>query len=134
MRDCRRGIHDEVSDQLKIALYEALTLDHTTLEYYTTDGEVSGIGYTAGGNTLTTAIGAELQVDGTVITHFNDTSWSSCVFTTGCALIYNASKANRAIAVLPFGSLQAVTEARQFHIEFPTPTSDGAIIRSRHAE
>jgi hypothetical protein len=121
------GIHDLVDDTIKIALYTAnaeLTGDTTV---YSSDEEITGTGYTAGGNTLT---GATVQSSGTTAyVSFSNTSWSSASFTCRGALIYNASKANRSIAVLNFGSDKTVTNGT-FEIEFPTNDANSAIIRS----
>ncbi len=120
------GIHDLDTDAIKIALYtSAATLDATTTVYSATN-ESSGAGYTAGGNTLT---GAAISTSGTTaIVDFADTSWTSATITARGALIYNSSKANRAIAVLDFGSDRS-SSAGTFTIQFPTPDASNAILR-----
>lgn len=120
------GIHDLDTDAIKIALYtSAATLDATTT-VYSASNESSGAGYTAGGNTLT---GAAISTSGTTaIVDFADTSWTSATITARGALIYNSSKANRAIAVLDFGSDRS-SSAGTFTIQFPTPDASNAILR-----
>ena len=97
------GIHDLDTDTIKIALFtSAATLSAATTAY-STSNEASGTNYTAGGNTLT---GAAISLDGTTaIVDFADTTWADSTITARQALIYNASKANRAIAVIDFDAL-----------------------------
>ena len=121
------GIHDLIDDTIKIALFNAnadLTANTTA---YSTNQEVTGTGYTAGGNTLT---GATVRSSGTTAyVSFDNTSWSSASFTSRGALIYNSSKANRSIAVLNFGSDKIVANGT-LTIEFPSNDVTSAIIRS----
>jgi hypothetical protein len=120
------GVHDIATDTIKIALFtSAATLGAATTAYSTTN-EVVGTNYTAGGNTLT---GAAVTLDGSVaIVDFNDTTWSSASITARGALIYNSSKANRAIAVLDFGSDKTSTDG-DFTVIFPAPTASTAVVR-----
>jgi len=120
------GEHDMDTDTLKIALYtSAATLDASTT-VYTTSNEVTGTGYPAGGNTLT---GATVSLTGTTaFVDFSDTSWSTATITARGALIYNASKSNKAVAVLDFGSDKTSTGGA-FTIQFPVNDATNAIIR-----
>ena len=120
------GEHDLDTDTIKIALYtSAATLDASTT-VYTTSNEVVGTGYTAGGNTLT---GATVSLTGTTaFADFADTSWVTATITARGALIYNASKSNKAIAVLDFGS-DKISTAGTFTIQFPTNDATNAIVR-----
>lgn len=120
------GTHNMSSDTIKIALYtSSATLDATTTVYSATN-EVSGTGYTAGGNTLT---GQTVSLDGTTaIVTFSNTTWSSATITARGALIYNSSKSNKAIAVLDFGADKTSTSGN-FTINFPTAAAATAIIR-----
>ena len=91
--------------------------------------EVTGTGYTAGGNTLT---GASVNLDtstGIVYVSFNNSTWSNASFTCRGALIYNTSKSNKSVAILNFGSDKTVTSGT-FTITFPANTSTSAVIRS----
>ena len=120
------GDHDFDTDTFKIALYtSSATLDASTTAYSATN-EASGTGYTAGGNTLTavapTSSGTTAYVD------FADTTWSSSTITARGALIYNSSKANKAVAVIDFGSDKSST-AGDFTVQFPTADASNAIIR-----
>ena len=114
------------TDTIKIALYtSSATLDATTTAY-TTSGEISGTGYTAGGVTLT---GATIGTSGTTAyVDFDDPEWTTASFTTAGALIYNDTTAgDNAIAVLSFGGDFTVT-AGTFRIVFPAAGA-AAIIR-----
>jgi hypothetical protein len=118
--------HDMDTDVFKIALYtSAASLDASTT-VYTTSNEVTGTGYTAGGNTLT---GATVTLTGTTaFVDFSDTSWSTATITARGALIYNSSKSNKAVAVLDFGSDKTSTGGT-FTIQFPVNDATNAIIR-----
>lgn len=97
-----QGIH-EAADEYRIALYTAaVDLNKDTTAYSTTN-EVVGTGYTAGGAVLagfTTA----LSGDTAYIDWTTDPSWASSTITARGCLIYNATKANRAVAVYDFGA------------------------------
>lgn len=120
------GTHDLDTDTIKIALYtSSATLGASTTAYSATN-EVSGTGYVAGGNTLTSPV---ISLDGTTgICDFADTTWSSSTITARGALIYNASKANRAIAVLDFGSDKTSTSG-DFTVVMPAAAAATALIR-----
>jgi hypothetical protein len=108
----------------KIALYTAnADLSYATLTY-TTTGEITGTGYTAGGKTLTVI--PPQTSDYTAYLSFADVTWNPASFTCRGALIYN-STTNAAVAVLDFGSDKTATNT--FTITFPTATSTNAIIR-----
>lgn len=120
------GTHDLDTDVIKIALYtSAATLGASTTVYSSSD-EVVGANYVAGGNTLS---GAAISLDGSVaIVDFSDTTWSNATITARGALIYNSSKANRAIAVIDFGGDKTSTSGA-FTVVFPAATGTNAIIR-----
>lgn len=120
------GTHDLDTDVIKIALFtDAATLSAATT-VYSSSNEVVGAGYVAGGNTLT---GAVISLDGTTaIVDFADTTWASATFTARGALIYNASKADTAIAVLDFGSDKSASGG-DFTISMPAAAAATALIR-----
>jgi hypothetical protein len=64
----------------------------------------------------------------TAFISFANTSWAGASFTARAALIYNATQSNKAVAVLDFGSDKTVT-ATSFTVQFPTATSNSAIVR-----
>jgi hypothetical protein len=119
------GIHDLDTDTLKIALYTAAADLSQATTVYTSTGEVVGAGYTAGGEVIT---GAQVLLSGTTAyLTFNNPTWSGASFTCRGALIYNASKANRAIAVLDFGADK--TANGTFPIQLPAATAAAALLR-----
>ena len=62
--------------------------------------EVTGTGYTAGGNTL-----AGFSISGTTVGRldFTTSTWASSSISATGAIIYNSSKANRVVGVYDFG-------------------------------
>jgi hypothetical protein len=132
-----QGIHNfgpTSPDTFKIALYTAAAnLDATTAVYDpAAAGQVVGAGYTAGGNTLTISVtpvaANNLAGMPTSYWSFANTSWTTATFTARGALIYNASKGNRSVAVLDFGTDKTVNNDT-FQIVFPTPDANSAIVR-----
>jgi hypothetical protein len=117
------------ADTFKIALYSTLaTLDSTTT-VYTTLNEVTGTGYTAGGNTLVISqVPTSTSTETTAWLNFDNSSWTTASFSADGALIYNSTQGNKAVAVLNFGGTKTAT-AQTFTVTFPASTSDAAIIR-----
>ena len=120
-----QGIHDLLNDDIYIALYTANADLSAATTVYTLTEEVVASGYTAGGQQL---LLPTVNSSGyTAYVSFANPSWSGAITARG-ALIYNASKANRAIAVLDFGSDK--TSASTFTVTLPANTADSALIRS----
>jgi len=118
------GIHDLSTDTLKIALYTANANLNEATTVYTTDAEVTGTGYVAGGVTLT---GITIQAsDFTAYIDFADVVFNAAV-TARCALIYNVTQGNKSIAVLDFGSDKT---SANFTITMPANTASAALLRS----
>ena len=119
-------------DTFKIALYTGNASIGTSTTVYTTSNEVSGAGYTAGGNTLTISVsptsGTNSQNVATAYVSFQNSSWASATFIARGALIYNASKGNKSVAVLDFGSDKTVNNDT-FQVIFPAPDANSAIVR-----
>ena len=110
----------------KIALYtSSATLGASTTAYSATN-EITGTGYTAGGETLTsvspTTSGTTAYVD------FADVTWANSTITANGALIYNANSSNAAVITLAFGSDKSSSNG-DFVIVFPTANATDAIIR-----
>jgi hypothetical protein len=127
------GVHDFRAvggDVFKIALYtEAANLNSTTTAY-TTVGEISGAGYTAGGLALTSLGPTEYNLAG--VCSFETATWSGATFSARGALIYNSTPAhtysNPACLVLDFGSTRFAS-GNTFQIQFPQTTDLSAIVR-----
>ena len=127
------GVHDFRTvggDTFKIALYtEAATLNSTTTGYSTT-GEISGGGYTAGGLALTNIGPTEYNLAG--VCSFQTATWLSATFSARGAVIYNTTPAhsytNPACLVLDFGTTRFAVNNR-FEVQFPQITDLSAIVR-----
>ena len=123
--DLLRGVH-QPGDDYRIALYaEDADLDRTSTRY-TARGEVDGDGYDAGGQRLR---GFQVGREGKVaFLAFEDPVWPKATIQARGALIYNATRDNRSVAVVDFG---AVIQSRQaaFTVEFPPATAAEALIR-----
>lgn len=119
------GVHQS-GDEYRIALYtDAATLDENTTAY-TTDNEVVGLGYTAGGRALTGFTGV---MDGhAAFLDFNDPVWDPATITARAAMIYNASKSNKALAVFDLGGNVTSTNG-PWTATLPSPTKDTAVLR-----
>jgi hypothetical protein len=120
------GVHDLDTDVIKMALYTSAATLGASATAYTTSNEVVGVGYVAGGNTLT---GATISLDGSVaIVDFSDTTWSDATITARGAILYNSSKSNKSIAVIDFGSDRTSTNG-SFVVQMPVADGANAIIR-----
>ena len=123
------GTHNftlSTGNTFKIALYtSSATLGATTTAYSATN-EVSGTGYTAGGNTLTNVTPTTSGT--TAFTDFADSSWTSSTITARGCMIYNSTNSNKCVGVWDFGSDQ-ISSSGTFTIVFPTPDATNAIIR-----
>lgn len=128
-KELLEGLHDfnaSGGNVYKLALYDnTATLDASTT-VYTTTGEISGTGYTAGGGTLTNVDPTSSGTTG--FCDFDDLTFSTATITARGALIYNSTNGNRAVVVLDFGSDKTST-AGDFTIVFPTADASNAIIR-----
>ena len=117
------------ADTFKIALYTANATLNATTTVYTTDNEVTGAGYVAGGNTLVISQAPTSTNTETVAwLNFANSSWPGSTFSADGALIYNSTQGNKAVAVLNFGSTKTTTN-QTFTVTFPASTSSAALIR-----
>jgi len=114
-----------------IALFtSSATLDASTTDYSTTN-EVSGTGYSAGGQALTNV---DPTTSGTTaFCDFADETFSTATITARGAMIYNTTTAGSpgttdSVVVLDFGGDKTST-AGDFTIQFPTADASNAIIR-----
>ena len=122
-----QGVHNLLTDTLKIALYDSFAdLNQSTTVYANTNELPTANGYVQGGKVLT---GVTVQQSGFVAyVNFDNVLWNPAAFTTRCALIYNASKSNKSIAVLDFGSNKTCNNT--FTIQMPANGPTTALIRS----
>lgn len=120
------------ADTFKAALYLAsATIDGTTTAYSAT-GEVSGTNYTAGGVTVTNG-NAPANTGGTGIVAFwtpsASFSWANVTLNTSfdCALLYNSSQSNKAVAAFTFGG--TTITAGTFTLTMPTNDLTNGLLR-----
>jgi hypothetical protein len=120
------GQHDLLNDVIKVALYDSSAILGPNTTVYTTAGEVTSSGYTAGGEVL---LGPIVSAGtGTGYATFTDPIWLHTTFAVRGALIYNYTKSNKAIGVMNFGTDQ-VTLNQDFKIQFPANNPETALIR-----
>ncbi len=130
LQDCLDGGHNlgNGGNTLKIALYTSSASLGATTSAYTTSNEVSGTGYTAGGETLSSQAVAFDSSNNVAYFDAADPAWTTATITARGALIYNNSKSNASIAVLDFGS-DFTSTAGTFTIQLPSAAYNTAIIR-----
>jgi hypothetical protein len=102
------------TDTIKVALLtNAYTPDQDAHNYYddVVANEVSGTGYTAGGNTLANKTNSYNSATNVIVLDADDVTWSSSTITARYAVIYDASPATNAtrplIGYVDFGSDQS---------------------------
>jgi hypothetical protein len=118
--------HDLSTDVIKIALYTSAASIGPDTTVYSVSDEVVGTGYTAGGIPLT---GATVLLSGTTAyVDFDNAVWPAATFTARGALLYNSSKADKAVAVLDFGA-DKTGSAQTFTIQMPTNVASSALLR-----
>jgi hypothetical protein len=128
-RELYEGVHNFLVDTFKIALYtSSADLGNNTTQY-TTVGEVTGGGYTAGGITLTGAL-VSANSNTAYITFNSPITWTNVTFTTRGALIYNSSKGNKAVAVYNFGQDMTPGLTAILNLVLPNNTAEEALIRA----
>jgi len=125
--DMLEGKQNVASDTLKMALYTAYATLNQDTTAYISDNEISGTGYTAGGETLSNV--TIMSGSNTVYVSFSNVVWNPAQFTTRGALIYNSTKSNASIAVLDFGSDKIQTGNNTFTVTLPPDTESSALIR-----
>ena len=112
---------------LNLALYTSSASLGASTTAYTTSNEVSGTGYTAKGNALTSV--TPTLDSSTAVCDFADTSFTSASFTArGCLIFNDSATGDPAVCAIDFGSDKTVTSGT-FTIQFPTADASNAIIR-----
>lgn len=110
---------DLSSTSNKVAMFQnSITPNFTTDTAYSTTGEVSGTGYTAGGAAVTTP--TVTASSGSLVFDLADTSWASSTITNArCAMLYaDALAGNNAICLVNFGADYS-TVSGTFTIQWP---------------
>jgi hypothetical protein len=128
-----QGLHNfgpTSPNTFKIALFTAAANLGPSTTSWTSGmvGEVTGTGYTNGGQILTiTQTPTSGTTGNTAYWSFANAVWNPAAFTARGALIYNSSQGNASVCVLDFGS--DITCANTFTVQFPTSTNTTAILR-----
>jgi hypothetical protein len=114
-------------DTFNLALYTSSASLGAGTTAYTTSEEISGTGYTAKGNALTSVTPA--LDSSTAVCDFADTSFTSASFTArGCLIFNDSHSSDAAVCAIDFGADKTVTSGT-FTIQFPTADASNAIIR-----
>jgi len=115
-------------DTIKAALYLASASLGAATTAYSATGEVSGTGYSAGGIAVTHANDASSSGTTAIWTPSGNLVWNGVSISAfDAVLLYNASQANRAIAVYTFGSQTVV--AGTFTLTMPANDAGNALLR-----
>ena len=110
-----------------LALYTSSATLGAGTTAYTTSNEVSGTGYTAKGNALTSV--TPTLDSSTAVCDFADTSFTSASFTArGCLIFNDSHSSDAAVCAIDFGADKTVTSGT-FTIQFPAADASNAIIR-----
>ena len=126
--DIIQGVQDISTDTLYMALYTGFATLGPTTAVYTTDNEVTGTGYTAGGVEIeNVTINTDVATN-TVYVNFDSVSWPGANFTARGALIYNSSQGDKSVAVLDFGSDKTFTDTTNT-VTMPVNSSTTALLR-----
>ena len=132
------------ADTFKIAMFTSSRTDaNEDLTAYTATNEVSGSGYSAGGEALgsvTLGLSDNSSAVPTAFLDFADTTWgSSTISNARCAMIYNSTlstagtagvghDAYPTVCVLDFGGDKS-SSSGDFTIQYPANDANNAIIR-----
>jgi len=125
-------------DTFKIALYTGNASLGPGTTAYTSDGEVTGTGYTAGGIALTSLGTGANATSMVAFADFVDAVFSGVTLTARGALIYNSTPSalgpdgnplvNPAVCVLDFGAERSAV-GQDFTVQFPAADATNAIVR-----
>jgi hypothetical protein len=125
-----KGVHDftaTTGNTFNLALYTSDASLGASTTAYTTSNEVSGTGYTAKGNALTSQ--TPVASSTTAVCDFSDTSFTSASFTArGCLIFNDSATGDPAVCAIDFGADKTVTSGT-FTIQFPAADASNAIIR-----
>ena len=125
-----KGVHNftaSTGNTFNLALYtSSATLGAGTTAYTTTE-EITGTGYTAKGNALTSVTPV---ADGTTaVCDFADTSFTSATFVAnGCLIFNDSATGDPAVCAVAFGGDKTVSSGT-FTIQFPNAAATTAIVR-----
>lgn len=129
-KELLQGVHNLTNgtgNAFKMALYTNSATFNATTTAYTTGNEVTGTGYTAGGDALTNV--TPTSTGTTAFAEYGDIKWTTSTITARGALIYNDTAAgDPTLLVLDFGSDKS-SSAGDFSVVMPTYNATSALIR-----
>jgi len=104
-----QALHNFTKDtghQFAIALYTSLASLNQATTNYTSDGEVVGAGYTAGGFLWTPADNLTPLTNSNIAfwSFSRNPEWQNATITARGALLYNVTSGNRAVCIFDFGA------------------------------
>lgn len=129
LEDLVRGAIDMDTDTFRIMLVtSAYTANETARDTHTKrsdiTNEVTGAGYTAGGNTITCIVAKDTANNRTTLT-FSSVSWPTSTITARGAVIYKsrggAATADELVTYLSFGASDIVSTGGTFQVTFSAP-------------
>ena len=125
-----KAVHNftaSTGNTFNLALYTSSATLGAGTTAYTTSEEITGTGYTAKGNALTSVTPV---ADGTTaVCDFADTSFTSATFTAnGCLIFNDSATGDPAVCAVAFGGDKTVSSGT-FTIQFPTAAATTAIVR-----
>jgi hypothetical protein len=125
-----KGVHNftaSTGNTFNLALYTSSATLGAGTTAYTTSEEITGTGYTAKGNALTSVTPV---ADGTTaVCDFADTSFTSATFTAnGCLIFNDSATGDPAVCAVAFGGDKTVSSGT-FTIQFPNAAATTAIVR-----
>lgn len=117
------------ADTVKAALFLASATINASTTTYSTTGEVSGSGYSAGGVTVTNATAPTLDSSTAIWTPSASIVYTTVTLATAfdCVQLYNSTQGDKTIAVYTFGS-QTIT-AGTFTLTMPANAAATALLR-----
>jgi hypothetical protein len=117
------------ADVIKAALFLVSATVNAATAAYSTTGEVTGTGYTAGGVTVTNATPPSTSGTSAIWTPSASIVYTTVTLSTAfdAVLLYNSTQSNKAISVHTFGS-QTIT-AGTFTLTMPTNAVGTALIQ-----
>ena len=125
-QELMKGSHKFTSNTIKLALYSAGSgapyAVSSTIYESSVSNQVSGTGYTTGGNTLGSPVVAN-QTNVATLT-FAQSQWTSATFGAAFGVIYNNSASDKLVVVLDFGGTKSCSNGT-FTITFPSTSSSG---------
>ena len=125
-RDFLMGVH-QPADEYKVALYGVNATLSPNTEFYSPNGEVTAPGYVAGGKVLT-GYACTTDKGMAVLGWRNPVVWEGATIGAYGALVYNASKGNRAVVVIDFEK-KITSTFGDFKLLMPPVTAETALVR-----